>query len=202
MATEVKKRLRATPVNAEKDPEAFSIIYGGANASQLREIFKVGFDEINAALVMVKPCDVRRGVPVYHIRDAAPYICKPVIRAEDIASHIKMMSAHDLPMTLRKEFWIAQKAEQEYKLKAGDLWPTTEVIENVGKLYQIVKMGAQLMSDQVERQVELTERQRQIIKNLTDGLLEELRKEIAQTFTQKQQSETHEPPEVEDDDAL
>jgi len=186
-------------VSRDKGPETFEIVYEGANESQLHLMFKVDRRKIKEATSKVKPSGHRRNVPIYWVHEIAPFIVKPQIDEADIVTHLKTMHHTDLPMGLRKEFWQAQKFKQDYEVKARDLWPTTEVIEKVGSLLKLVKMSAQLMSDGVERQVELTDRQRSIIKDLTNGMLEDLQKSIVEKFSESPEDRQMNAAGIEDD---
>ena len=167
----------------EGDSEAISAIYEGMNRSQLKEMFGLPLDKINAACAKIPPCGERHGAPIWRVRDIAPYIVKVEIPDEKIAEHIRKMSASDLPMMLRSEFWKGEKIRLEVLEKAGDLWPTAKVVENVGELLKLVKMTVQLSTDAIERQVELSDRQRAILKGQMDGMLSDLRKMVIEKFS-------------------
>jgi hypothetical protein len=92
------------------------------------------------------------------------------------------MDHKDLPKMLTKEFWAGQRSKQDYEEKAGLLWRTEKVVQEMGELFKLVKMSTLLMSDAVERQAELSDRQREIIKTLTHGMLDDLVKRIEEKF--------------------
>ena len=54
------------------------------------------------------------------------------------------------------------------------MWRTDKVREVLGSTFQTIKFTIQLWADTVEREVELTEEQRQIIIRLADGLQKEI----------------------------
>jgi hypothetical protein len=132
------------------------------------------------------------------VHDVAPYLVRP---AYDIEEYIKRMNHTELPKMLSKEFWAGQRSRQEFLLKEGDLWPTAKVVENAGEVLKIVKMSARLMLDAVERQTELSERQRGIIKSLTDGMLADAYREMVKRFKNKQEV-VHVDAAGDDDEAL
>jgi hypothetical protein len=47
----------------------------------------------------------------------------------------------------------------------------------------MVKMSIRLMADAVDRQAELTDRQRHLVKSLGDGMLEELYRAVKEEFS-------------------
>lgn len=148
-----------------------AILYDGANLSQLTVLFRMDHRVLVEKLHKCKPCGTRNGVDIYAIHEVAPYLVKP---AYDIETYIKKMHHNDLPKMLSKEFWAGQRSRQEYLKNAGDLWPTARVVEVIGGVMKLIKMSARLMSDQVHRQAELTDKQRGLVRMMLDGMLEEM----------------------------
>lgn len=170
------------------DDETHAIIFQGANVSQLGLLFKADHKTVQRRIQEgnVKPCRTEGPTKYYAVHEIAPWIVKPVI--DDLEGQIRRMSFRDLPKDLAKEFWAGQRAKQEYEEKAGLLWRTEKVVEEVGELMKLVKMTSLLMLDAVERQTELSERQRSIIKTLTHGMLQDLQKRIEEKFKAPEES--------------
>lgn len=162
------------------DETTRAILYDGANLSQLGELFRMDHRSIVAKIHKCKPCGTRNGVDIYAVHEVAPYLVKP---AYDIETYIKKMHHNDLPKMLTKEFWAGQRSRQEFEQREGNLWPTERVVEAVGGLMKMVKMSVRLMADAVDRQAELSDRQRQIVKAQGDGMLEELYRTVLDTFS-------------------
>lgn len=189
------------------DEDAHNLIYQGAAMSNLAMMFRMDRTTVKERLAKggVKPIGLRGRVPVYDIAEAAGYLVKP---SYDIETYVRRMSHKDLPKELTKEFWAGQRSRQEYELKAGNLWPTDRVIAEVGELFKLVKMSALLMMDAVERQSELSDVQREVIKNLTHGMLDDLHQRIDKNFTapearpQDIPEPDHVQPQEDDDDRL
>jgi hypothetical protein len=158
------------------------LLHRGFVAGQIEQL--LGTDRKKTAEVLAKSSHVgeRKGYPTYRLRDVAPALVKPAVDADELAEMLKSMHYTDLPMILRKEFWAAQKLKQQYEVAAGDLWPTAKVVSNVGELYKLIVMSVRLTSDAVERQVELSERQRAIIKDQMNGMLKNLEQAIRDKF--------------------
>jgi hypothetical protein len=140
-----------------------------------------------------------KGGDRYYVHEAATALVKP---KDGLEAYIRQMSHHDLPAQLTKEFWAGQRTKQQVELAAGNLWETEKVVAEVGELMKITKMSTLLMMDAVERQTELTERQRQIIKNLCHGMLEDLVKRVEERFKPVPQEGKHVEQEVADDEDL
>lgn len=172
---------KAAEAGRALDEESQGMIYEGLNITQLEIIMEMDKKTIREKLfkARVQPSGRRNGADIYKLTDVMPHLVKP---AFDIESYIKEMHHNDLPKMLTKEFWAGQRAKQDYEEKAGNLWPTEKVVEAVGELVKIVKMGALLTTDTVERQVELTPQQRTIIKNMMDGMLLDLNRAVHKRF--------------------
>ena len=154
------------------DDEVMSALYKGLNQSQLMKLFRLDNRTIKAKIFEsgVKPIGRVYHADIYSVYELAPYLVKPV---GDIEAYIKRMDHHDLPKMLTKEFWAGLRSKQEYEEKAGLLWRTERVVEEVGDLMKLVKMSTLLMLDAVERQTELSDRQREIIRSLSHGMIDQ-----------------------------
>lgn len=176
------------------------MIFKGATQDQLMRLFKVDHRTIKKRLVEsgVKPVGKSpSNAALYSIFEIAPYLVKPVF---DVETYIRQMNHNDLPKHLTKEFWAGLRSKQEYELKQGNLWPTETVVEEVGELMKLVKMSTLLMLDAVERQTELSDRQRNIIQQLAHGMLEDLVKRIEERFNNRVKGELNGERQEEIDD--
>jgi len=169
------------------DEESRAIIYEGANMGQLGRIFRMDHRVLQEKLYNCPPTGTRNGVDIWDISVAAPHLVKPIY---DIETYIKRMHHNDLPKFLTKEFWAGQRSKQEFLLKEGDLWQTSRVVKAVGTLMKMVKMSVRLMTDSVDRQSELSDVQRRLIRGLGDSMLEELYRSVVEAFSEKPVSET------------
>lgn len=185
-----------------------AILYDGANLSQLTNLFRLDHRVLVEKLSKggCKPCGTRNGVDIYAVHEVAPYIVRP---AYEIEEYIKRMHHNDLPKNVTKEFWAGLRSRQEYEQREGNLWQTSRVVEVMGGVMKLIKMSARLMVDQVDRQAELSDRQRQIVKSQCDGMLEEAYRTILESFaTQPTNVEVIEQSELmvaavqEDDDEI
>lgn len=162
------------------DDTTRAILYEGANLSQLGRLFRMDHRVLVEKLHNCKPCGTRNNVDIYDVAEVAPYLVKPLY---DIETYIKKMHHNELPKHLTKEFWAGLRSRQEYEQKEGNLWLTTRVVEVIGGLMKMVKMSVRLMADSVDRQAELTDRQRHLVKALGDGMLEELYRTVTEEFS-------------------
>ncbi len=183
--------------SARVDDETKAIIFEGLNMTQLSKLFHLDYGTVTEKIFKsgVKPVGRRMGGDIYNFIDVAPYLIKPIF---DVETYIKRMDHRELPKQLTKEFWAGLRSKQDYEEKAGLLWRTETVVERVGELMKLIKMSTLLMLDGVERQTELSDRQRNIIKGLSEGMLTDLMNRIQTTFTVPQ--DTHEQRQEEDSD--
>ena len=180
---------RATLANADNTSLAEAIQHG-LPVSKLALLFRGRAETVNRKLIQfgIKPKNKHGAIALYDILEAASALVKP---AYDIDEYIRQMSHNDLPAQLTKEFWAGQRTKQQVELAAGNLWETEKVVQEVGELMKIVKMSTLLMLDGVENQTELSERQREIIRNLTHGMLEDLVKRVEEKFKPVPQEGKH-----------
>lgn len=164
-----------------------AILYDGANISQLCVLFGLDNRTVVEKLHKCQPTGLRHGVNTWRVRDAAPYLTKPLY---DIEAYIKKMHHNDLPKHVSKEYWAGLRSRQEYELKEGNLWPTDKVVSVVGEFMKLVKMSVRLQADAVDRQDELTDGQRRIVKQLGDAMLEELHRTVVEAFTNARTGES------------
>lgn len=164
------------------DAESQVMLYEGLNLSQLGILFHMDHRVLVEKLYACPPTGRRNNTDIWELHLAAPHLVKPIY---DIESYIKRMHHNDLPKHLTKEFWAGLRSKQEYMKQEGDLWPTAKVVEVIGGLMKLMKMNVRLMADSVDRQAELTDRQRALVKGLGDNMLEELYRAVVDAFDQK-----------------
>lgn len=169
---------------------ALEKLLSGLSRAQLCQVFKMHPRTLKAALVDVRPHRMRASVPLYTIPQVAPHLVKP---KGDFEQYIKNANHMDLPKALTKEFWQGQRLKQQYMQAAGDLWPTQRVVAKVGELQKLVAMSARLFTDSVERNTELSDRQKSVLNSLVDGMLADLHRSITEHFKNPQPGDERAP---------
>ena len=171
---EAAEQLRVSPT--KRDAITMDELLGGLPATTLARVFGLTNDRARERLVAAKPSAMVGGRPVYRIRDVARLFVKP--NADDIAMVIAKTSARDLPPQLQKDFWAAQEARQKYEERAGNLWRSEVVAEAFMEVFKTIRMTMNLMADAVERETDLSPKQRGIVIGITDDLLAEVSRKL------------------------
>ncbi len=162
------------------DEESNAIIYQGATMAQICQIFGMDARDVKPKINgHVTPCGKRKGREIYSIKEVAAYLCPPPY---DIDEFVQRMSIADLPSILRKEFWAGLRSRQLYEKEAAELWPTSEVVDMVSALFKTIRMSLLLTRETVERETELTDRQRDIVLRVIDNALEDAHAKITSQF--------------------
>lgn len=171
--------------NAERagvDEESYLAIYQGVNMAQLGSIFGIDSRDLKEKLVgRVAPIGKRNNRDIFSIKECAPFLVMP---AYDMDEFIQRMSVADLPTMLRKEFWAGMRSRQLFEKEAGESWPTSEVENAVVELFKTLRMSLLQTREAVEREAELTDRQRAIITKIIDTALEQAHGATTRRFTE------------------
>lgn len=176
-----RDKLRDPRIN-QLDADSKTMIYEGCNLTQLCAIFKMDRRTVSEKIREVAPKGQRSGYPVYAIDEVAPHLVKP---AYDVEAYLRRMNHKDLPPQLSKEFWSGLKAKQEYLIREGELWHTSDVIKAVSELFKTLRMAILLQMDTIERNSVLTVDQRKAMVELTDGALNSLADAVIEKFSAK-----------------
>jgi hypothetical protein len=164
---------------SEFDDQTRVMLFQGASVSQLATLFGYDNRTVTKRIFGLKPCGKRQGHPVYSIRDAAPYLVDPI---GDIEAHIKKMNHRDLPPLLLKEFWAGKMQRLKFEKEQGWHWPTDVVIEHYGEVFKTIRTSLLLAVDAVEREAEMTDRQREACKQIIDALMADVREKLVERF--------------------
>lgn len=152
------------------DEETQAMIYEGLNLTQLAKLFRMERRDVSPKLRQIPQCGTRGGYAIYFVHEVAPHLVKPIY---DIETYIMRMHHNDLPKHVSKEFWNGLLARQKYQEEAGDLWRTDKVIETMSEVFKQLRMSFLLMGDAIERETEFTDYQRNRLRAMVDGALNE-----------------------------
>jgi hypothetical protein len=161
------------------DDETRAAIFEGPTVNQLAIAFGLGPQIVARRLAAIQPTGKRGRWATYKLADAAAYLVEP---KGDIEERIKRMNHRDLPPMLLKEFWTGLRAKQAWEAEERDLWRTTQVVETLAEVFRALRMSVLLMSDTIERETGLTERQRQRLQEMADAALESMYESLISRF--------------------
>lgn len=174
--SEIDRKLAAQAAKGTPQSVLADSALQGVTVAFLSQTFKIAPQKVKMLLVN---CPVkeyrRRGTQqtqnVYDLATAAAYLVEPKVKIEDILNQIKR---EDLPPAINTAFWDAQLKRQKWEENAGQLWRTETIRSTIGAMFQTMKFTIQLWADTIERQVGLTEEQRDLLNAMTDKLQETL----------------------------
>ncbi len=163
-------------IETEADPNV--IVHHGATVSQIAHMFGMHKETVKGKLSAVQPRDVS-GVARYPLKEAAPYLVKPLGSIEDA---MRTMNADALPANLRKEYWSAKRQEQAYRKEEGELWETNDVLAAFAEVFKDIRTKLLLLGEAVEREMELPDRAREIIRGNTDAIMMDIRESLIERW--------------------
>lgn len=170
---------RGRPPKERNEVTSELLATGEATMAQLAQLFETDAKTLPKRLRGLRPSGSRHNTSTYKIRDAAARIVKP---GYSIEQYLRTMNHSELPPLLTKEYWNGQRARQIYEENAGDLWRTSAVVEGFADAFKTLRMSLLLVADGVDRELELSEPQRKIIKRMIDGAIDDLREKMVDRF--------------------
>lgn len=163
----------------QNDKETEAMLFQGANITQIAKLFRMERRDVTPKIMDVAPCGERGGYPIYYIHEVAPHLVKPIY---DVETYLKRMHPNDLPKHLTKEFWGGMRAKQEYDKAAGNLWETDKVIAHMSEAFKLLRMAILLAGDTVEREMVFTTEQREKLRVIMDGALNDCANRLVDYF--------------------
>lgn len=133
--------------------------------------------KVRSALAGVQPIGKGGKAALYSLPDAAKVL---VAKEMDWREALKKMKPADLPANLRREFWTAKKAEQDYRRDNGELWETDAVLEMMSDCFDVFGNGVRLLPDLLEREAGLSPAQRELVERTVDGMMEQWHEKLTE----------------------
>lgn len=164
---------------ATMSPDLRTVLTQGATSRQLAQMFQMDQVTVDRRLAAVRPVGERDGRHIWRVKDAAPTL---VPLPTDAVDRVLRMGHMDLPPMLRKEYWQGQAQQLKVLEQEGHIWRTEAVQRYVGEAFREVRMEIKLLQDGLERNTELTERQRNLLSNAIDGCLTGIRDRLIEFF--------------------
>lgn len=158
-------------------------INDGVSIPWIIEHFKMSRPTI---LDRLKDCPVHRrhptrGNPYYLLPVAAQYLVDPATNR----NAFKDLKAADLPERLREPFWNAKIKEMKFRVLAGELWPTENVMEVLSDTYTLISGTTKLWVGDLEEESRISDEQRQFFNGRVDALLVAIRETLIERAENK-----------------
>jgi len=180
MSSELDARLERLAETKRQMPTTNSLyadpLNRGVSVAWLAHVFRMDQATVKRKL---GNCPVktkrRRGdkmtTVLYDLPTAAPFLVTP---AFSTAEYMRAVRRGDLPPALQQTIWDALLKRQKWEENAGQLWRTEKIRSVLGSTFQTIKFTMQLWTDTLERQVEITDEQREVVVGLVDALQADL----------------------------
>lgn len=144
----------------------------------LSQAFRKDRQTVKKRLAPLQPLRYgRANQPEYDFVQAASYLVEPKI---DISAYLKTLQPKHLPPYLQDTFWAGQLKRQQWETRAGHLWPTNDVLAVFGTTFMLLKDTMQLWVENLDEQGILTAEQRTKIRQMVDGLQEDLHAQLVE----------------------
>lgn len=169
------------------DTESRGLLYSGASANQLGELFHMKVPDVMRRLGDLQPVGVgRQGNPLFSVAQAATRLAKIEITESELLNHIRRMDPKNLPPLLNKIFWESLSARRKYQETVGELWHTTDVLAVAATAFQALRMSILLVPDALMNETELSEAQLKIVQATIDQALEDARDELIRKLRRRE----------------
>lgn len=147
------------------------LVMKGVTVTWLAQAFGMSPVSVKTRLRMCPHRGSTRAGFLYDLRDAAPYLVKPV---QDIKEYLKSVKPEELPTKLQEKYWSALMRKIKYEERAATLWRTEKVLFVLGEVFQTIKFSLQLWADTLDRATGLTTEQRDLLRGMVDGLQDDI----------------------------
>lgn len=109
---------------------------------------------------------VGNGRPVYLFHEALPYLVKPKM---DLATYIKTLNPTDMPNSINKTFWEAERIKNKVLIETGEAWDDAAVLDVLGTTFMMFKDRLPLILEGM-REAGLTDEQFAKLQGYVDQL--------------------------------
>lgn len=131
----------------------------------LSDFFDMDPSTVRKRLTKCPPAGMAGGNrPVYVFQEAVPYLIKP---KWDIGAYIKTLNPAELPNSINKVFWEAERIKNKTLIETGEAWSTAKVLEVLGQFFMSVKDRIPLIKEGM-RDAGLTDEQNLMLEGFCD----------------------------------
>lgn len=101
---------------------------------------------------------------LYDFADTLPYLLKPKM---DLGTYLKTLNAADLPNSINKAFWEAERIKNKTLMETAEAWPTERVLGVLGQVFMMIKDRLPLIKEGM-RDTGLTDDQMRLLESFSD----------------------------------
>ena len=112
------------------------------------------------------------GNPLYDFIEAAGHLAPP--RGKAVVAMLRKMGPSELPPQLSLAVQKAKNEELTYKVRAGELWHTADVMEVLGEVFLLMKSTMQLWVETLNDKGSLTKEQYEALSEMVYSLQTEM----------------------------
>jgi hypothetical protein len=150
-------------------------VVNGVTVHWLKPVFRLDVETIRRRLANCPAKGLKRGnIKVYDLATAAAYLVTPKM---DVEALLNQMKPTQLPPNLQPAIWSARLKQQSWEEKAGDLWPTSKIIDVLSEVNRTIRQTIQLWIDDLENEA-LPAKALAVLANRIDGLQEEIYQQL------------------------
>ncbi|AGH31457.1 hypothetical protein LOKG_00020 [Loktanella phage pCB2051-A] len=150
---------------------------GGVTTAWLAATFRLSKPTVERRLAPLAPIGHNaKRQPLYDTPEAAAYLVKP----RNIERLLLDLKPTDLPDSMRESFWTAKLKEQQYRVKAGELWETNDVIGVFSSTLKGVRERLQIVPDTAGRALGLSIAQVKALTEIMDSVQDSIHREITE----------------------
>lgn len=197
VAPEPPRRRGGRPTNEERARRAEQTLAHAAHQAELRQAAtgrtKISEEEFLlpvsrnflARVLHMDPMTVKKrlrgckpaatfggggGREVYYFHEALPFLVKPKM---DIGTYLKTLNPTDMPPSINKTFWEAERIKGRTLLESGELWHDSQVLEVLGRVFMLIKERVPILVEGM-REAGLSDEQTQKLMSYADQMQADL----------------------------
>jgi hypothetical protein len=138
------------------------------------------------------------GREVYYFHEALPFLVKPKM---DIATYLKTLNPTDMPASVNKTFWEAERIKNKVLIETGEAWHDGAVLDVLGRVFMLMKERIPIITEGMreagltdEQSAKLAEFADQMQKDLYEALVEQPK--LYRTQPRRAELEIYDGPEI------
>lgn len=207
-AASIGRKRGGRPSNEERAARAEAALADAARQAEIRRAgagnAKIKVDELKflpvsqnwlAEFFNMDPVTVRKrlakctpagsvggGRPVYLFHEAVPFLIKP---KWDIGAYIRTLNPAELPNSISKVYWEAERIKNKTLIETGEAWPTAKVLDVLGDVFMMIKNRMPVITEEM-RDAGLNDDQLETLQKLTDQFQADLHASLVEMPARRQ----------------